>query len=94
MITMIESHKEYTISEAMNTMPERDLVFIAAYNPTAFKAMCTMWGLELELQKEGKYPLHKSVILKDREPENWFVYLRNKLQTWLFSKLLKMVSKK
>ena len=51
MILMIESHKEYTISEAMDTMPERDLVFIAAYNPTAFKGMCTMWSLELELQK-------------------------------------------
>ena len=54
MITMIESHKEYTISEAMDTIPERDLVFIATYNPTAFKGMCVMWGLELELQKEGK----------------------------------------
>ena len=92
---MIEkNHEQYTISEAMDTMPERDLVFIAAYNPTAFKAMCTMWSLELELQKEGKYPLHNPVILKDRKPENWFVYLRHKLQTWLFSKLLKMVSKK
>jgi hypothetical protein len=48
----------------METMSERDLVFIAAYNPTAFKAMCTMWALELELQKEGKYPLHKSRHIK------------------------------
>ena len=91
---MIEkNHEQYTISEAMGTI-ERDLVFIAAYNPTAFKAMCTMWSLELELQKEGKYPLHNPVILKDRKPENWFVYLRHKLRTWLFSNLLKMVSKK
>ena len=91
---MIQSHKEYTISEAMDTIPEKDLVFIAAYNPLAFKSMCVMWSLELELQKEGKYPLHKSVMLESRKPENWFVYLRNKLQTWLFSKLLRMVSKK
>ena len=91
---MIQSHKEYTISEAMNTIPEKDLVFIATYNPMAFKSMCIMWRLELELQKEGKYPLHNSVILKDKKPENWFVYLRIKLQTWLFSRLLKMVSKR
>ena len=91
---MIENHKEYTISEAMDTIPEKDLVFIAAYNPLAFKSMCIMWSLELELQKEGKYPLHNSVILKDKKPENWFVYLRIKLQTWLFSRLLKMVSKR
>ena len=91
---MILSHKEYTISEAMTTIPEKDLVFIATYNPVAFKSMCIMWSLELELQKEGKYPLHNSVILKDKKPENWFVYLRIKLQTWLFSRLLKMVSKK
>ena len=91
---MIENHKEYTISEAMDTIPEKDLVFIATYNPLAFKSMCVMWSLELELQKEGKYPLHNSVMLKSRKPENWFVYLRNKLQTWLFSRLLKMVSKK
>ena len=91
---MIENHKEYTISEAMDTIPEKDLVFIAAYNPLAFKSMCIMWSLELELQKEGKYPLHNSVILKDKKPENWFVYLRIKLQTWLFSRLLRMVSKR
>ena len=91
---MIENHKEYTISEAMDTIPEKDLVFIAAYNPLAFKSMCIMWSLELELQKEGKYPLHNSVILKDKKPKNWFVYLRIKLQTWLFSRLLKMVSKR
>ena len=91
---MTESTKEYTISEAMDTIPEKDLVFIAAYNPLAFKSMCIMWSLELELQKEGKYPLHNSVILKDKKPENWFVYLRIKLQTWLFSRLLKMVSKR
>ena len=91
---MTESTKEYTISEAMDTIPEKDLVFIAAYNPLAFKSMCVMWSLELELQKEGKYPLHNSVMLKSRKPKNWFVYLRNKLQTWLFSKLLRMVSKK
>ena len=91
---MIENHKEYTISEAMDTIPEKDLVFIATYNPLAFKSMCVMWSLELELQKEGKYPRHNSVILKDKKPENWFVYLRIKLQTWLFSRLLKMVSKR
>ena len=91
---MIENHKEYTISEAMDTIPEKDLVFIATYNPLAFKSMCVMWSLELELQKEGKYPLHNSVILKDKKPKNWFVYLRIKLQTWLFSRLLKMVSKR
>ena len=85
---------EYTISEAMNTIPEKDLVFIAAYNPMAFKSMCIMWTLELELIKTGKLPLHNPVILKDRKPKSWFVRLRYKLQTWLFSRLLKMVSKK
>ena len=91
---MTEEFEGYTISEAMNTIPEKDLAFIAAYNPLAFNSMCIMWSLELELQKEGKYPLHNSVILKDKKPENWFVYLRIKLQTWLFSRLLKMVSKR
>ena len=90
----MKNSEEYTISEAMNTIPERDLVFIAAYNPMAFKSMCIMWTLELELIKTGKLPLHNPVILKDRKPKNWFVRLRYKLQTWLFSKLLKMVSKK
>ena len=61
---------EYTISEAMNTIPERDLVFIAAYNPMAFKSMCIMWTLELELIKTGKLPLHNPVILKDRKPKS------------------------
>ena len=91
---MIQSHKEYTISEAMNTIPEKDLVFIATYNPMAFKSMCIMWSLELELMKTGKLPLHNSVILEDRKPKSWFVRLRYKLQTWLFSRLLEMVSKK
>ena len=91
---MIENHNGYTISEAMDAIPEKDLVFIATYNPLAFKSMCVMWSLELELQKEGKYPLHNPVILKNKKPKNWFVYLRIKLQTWLFSRLLRMVSKR
>ena len=91
---MTESFKEYTISEAMDTIPEKDLVFIAAYNPLAFKSMCVMWSLELELEKEGKYPFHNSVILKSRKPENLFVRLRRRFKEWLFSRLLKMVSKR
>jgi hypothetical protein len=53
-----------------------------------------MWAIELQLQKEGKLPSHTSVILKSREPENWFVYLRRRFKEWLFSRLLKMVLKR
>ena len=78
----------------MDTIPEKDLVFIATYNPLAFKSMCVMWSLELELEKEGKYPFHNSVMLKSRKPENWLVYLRRRFKEWLFSRLLKMVLRK
>jgi hypothetical protein len=85
---------EVTIGEAMETMSDRDLAFIATYNPQAFHAMCYMWSLELELQREGKLISHPPVILKTRKPKNRFVYLWYKLQEWLFSRLLKMVSKR
>jgi len=79
----------YTISEAMNTMTNEDLAFIATYNPSALKDLCCMWSLELELAKEGKIPQ-----LDIRKPKKGFVYLWYKFKEWLFSKLLKMVSKK
>jgi len=85
---------EITISEAMKTMSDKDLAFIAAYNPLAFKAMCCMWSLELELQREGKLPSHPSVILKARKSENRFVHLWYKFKEWLFLSLLRMVSKR
>lgn len=85
---------EYTVSEAMETMPDKDLAFIAAYNPKAMHSLCIMWALELQLQKEGKFPSHPSVILKSRKSENWFVYLRRRFKEWLFSRLLRMVSKR
>jgi hypothetical protein len=91
---MTEGFEIHTISEAMETMPNEDLAFIAAYNPKAMHSLCTMWALEIELKKEGKLPSHKPVKLEARKPRNWFVYLRIKLQTWLFSRLLRMVSKK
>ncbi len=78
-----------SVEEAINTLPERDLVFIATYNPVAFKQMCLMLSLEQHLNREGK-SFHKPVVLDAGENENWFVYLRRKLQEWLFSKLLKM----
>ena len=78
-----------SVEEAINTLPERDLVFIATYNPLAFKQMCTMLSLEQQLNREGK-SFHKPVVIEDRKSENWFVYLRRKLQEWLFSKLLKI----
>ena len=93
-IIMTESFEIHTISEAMETMSDKDLAFIAAYNPKAMHSLCTMWALELELKKEGKLPSHKPVKLEARKPRNWFVYLRIKLQTWLFSRLLRMVSKR
>ena len=86
--------KAYTIGEAMEVIPEKDLIFIAAYNPQALKSMCLMWSLEIQLQEEGNYPYQKNIALKTRKPKNLFVYLRYKLKSWLFSKLLKMVSPK
>ena len=91
---MTESFEIHTISEAMETIPDKDLAFIAAYNPKAMHSLCTMWAIELELKREGKLPGHKSVILQARKSKNWFVRLRIKLQTWLFSSLLRMVSKR
>jgi len=90
---IMTENTEVTIGEAMETMSDKDLAFIAAYNPQAFHAMCYMWSLELELQKEGKFS-NTPVILKTRESENWFVYLRRRFKEWLFLKLLRMVSKR
>ena len=78
----------------MKTIPDKDLAFIAAYNPKAMHSLCTMWAIELELEKEGKLLSHTPVKFEAKKPRNWFVYLRIKLQTWLFSRLLRMVSKK
>lgn len=78
-----------SVEEAINTLPEQDLVFIATYNPLAFKHMCVMLSLEQQLNREGK-SVHNPVILKAGKNENWFVRLRRKLQEWLFSQLLKM----
>jgi len=91
---MTENFEIQTISEAMETISDKDLAFIAAYNPKAMHSLCTMWALEMELKKEGKLPSHKPVTLQVGKPKNWFVYLRIKLQTWLFSRLLRMVSKR
>ena len=78
----------------METIPDKDLAFIAAYNPKVMHNLCTMWALEMELKREGKLPGHKPVMLQPRKSKNWFVRLRYKLQTWLFSSLLRMVSKR
>ena len=92
--TMTENFEIQTVSDAMETMSDKDLAFIAAYNPRAMHSLCTMWALELQLKKEGKLPSHTPVKFKAKKPRNWFVYLRIKLQTWLFSRLLRMVSKR
>jgi len=91
---MTESFEINTISEAMETMSDEDLAFIAAYNPKAMHSLCTMWALEMELEREGNLPGHKPVKLQIGKSKNWFVRLRYKLQTWLFSSLLRMVSKR
>jgi hypothetical protein len=91
---MTESFEIQTVSEAMEAIPDKDLAFIAAYNPKAMHSLCTMWTLEIELKKEGKLSGHKPVKSKTRKSRNWFVLLRYKLQTWLFSSLLRMVSKR
>ena len=91
---MTENFEIQTVSDAMETMSDKDLAFIAAYNPRAMHSLCTMWTLELQLKKEGKLPSHTPVKFEAKKPKNWFVYLRIKLQTWLFSKLLRMVSKR
>lgn len=94
-ITTVENTEDYiTISEAMKTISDKDLAFIAAYNPVAFKTMCSMWSLELELEKEGKTLSQEPVILKSRKPKNWFVHLWYKFKEWLFLSLLRMVSPK
>ena len=82
-----------SVEEAINTIPEEDLVFIATYNPLAFKQMCLMLALEQQLNREGK-SFHNSVILETRKPENKFVSSWYKFKKWLFSKFLKMGLKK
>lgn len=83
-----------TISEAMETIPDKDLAFIAAYNPKAMNSLCTMWALELQLKKEGKFFSNTPVILKPRKPKNRFVHLWYKFKEWLFLSLLRMASKR
>ena len=75
---MTESFEIQTISDAMETMSDQDLAFIAAYNPRAMHSLCTMWALELELKKEGKLPSHTPVKLEAKKPGNTIVYLRIK----------------
>jgi hypothetical protein len=81
-----------SVEEAINTIPEEDLVFIATYNPLAFKQMCSMLALEQQLNREGK-SFHNSVVLQPRKPEKWFVHLYRKLKKWLFSRFTKTESK-
>ena len=57
-----------SIENAINTIPEEDLVFIATYNPQVFKQMCLMLSLEKQLKIEGK-SFSNSVILEARKPE-------------------------
>lgn len=91
----MEGNEDYmTISEAMKTIPDKDLAFIAAYNPKAMNSLCTMWALELQLRKEGKTLSQEPVILKSRKPKNWFIHLWYKFKEWLFLSLLRMVSKR
>lgn len=46
--------KNTTISAAMETMSEEDLVFIATYNFSLLEVMCNAWSLEIQLEKESK----------------------------------------
>ena len=45
---MEEDFEIQTVSSAMETMSDKDLSFIAAYNPKAMHSLCTMWALELK----------------------------------------------
>lgn len=82
-----------SIENAINTIPEEDLVFIAAYNPLVFKQMCLMLSLEKQLNIEGKsFP--NPVILETRKPENKFVSSWYKFKQWLYSGFIKMGLKK
>ena len=80
-----------SVEEAINTIPEEDLVFIATYNPLAFKQMCSMLALEQQLNREGK-SFHNSVVLQPRKPEKWFVSLWYKVKKWLFLRFTKTES--
>jgi hypothetical protein len=82
-----------SIENAINTIPEEDLVFIATYNPQVFKQMCLMLSLEKQLNIEGKsFP--NSVILEARKPEEKSVSLWYKFKQWLYSGFIKMGLKK
>ena len=82
-----------SIENAINTIPEEDLVFIAAHNPIVFKQMCLMLSLEKQLKIEGKsFP--NSVMLETRKPENKFVSSWYKFKQWLYSGFIKMGLKK
>ena len=82
-----------SIENAINTIPEEDLVFIAAHNPIVFKQMCLMLSLEKQLNIEGK-SFSNSVILETRKPENKFVSSWYKFKQWLYSGFIKMGLKK
>ena len=93
MSTTMENFESVTINEAMRVMSDEDLTFIATYYPMMLQGMCLMATLENQLEIEGKAS-NPPVILKTRESENWFVYLRRRFKEWLFSRLLRMVSKR
>ena len=64
---MEEDFEIQTVSSAMETMSDKDLAFIAAYNPKAMHSLCTMWTLELQLKKEGKQITTADEFLRGNE---------------------------
>ena len=81
-----------TAREALEFMPNGDLVFMATYYPMMFKAMCMMITIEDQLEKENKEIGHKLVMVKPKKPKNWFVYSWHKFKQWLFFKFGKTES--
>jgi len=81
-----------TAKQAMRTMSDEDLVFIAAYYPRVLNNMCMMVTLEDQLEKEDKRASHKIVIANPRKSKNLFLYLWNKFKQWLFFKFGKTES--
>ena len=92
---IIKEEVSKVLSEEMSPMEFLDHT-IKIIEDYVKKGMLTQAMLNdaLELKKEGKLPSHTPVKFEAKKPRNWFVYLRIKLQTWLFSRLLRMVSKR
>jgi hypothetical protein len=87
---MMEDFEPMTMSEAMETMSEKDLASIAAYSFPTFQTMCALWALELQMKKEGKSFSTLPVMVKSGKSKKGLLSLWQRFKAWLFLRFGKM----